>query len=141
MPISARSVSIRSCVWLIWSSSCWISLFSESILAWLASIWFWSCVCSFAFWFIASASCWMVARPFATALPSCCRAFSISCCAPASGVGDGVGARVATGRSEEHTSELQSRRDLVCRLLLEKKKKNNNHFTTLKKKKKNKKKI
>src|SRR5690349_22749837 len=25
-------------------------------------------------------------------------------------------------RSEEHTSELQSRRDLVCRLLLEKKK-------------------
>src|SRR5690349_23775623 len=29
------------------------------------------------------------------------------------------------GRSEEHTSELQSRRDLVCRLLLEKKKKTN----------------
>src|SRR5690349_23987923 len=29
-----------------------------------------------------------------------------------------------TSRSEEHTSELQSRRDLVCRLLLEKKKKN-----------------
>src|SRR2546421_7428831 len=27
-------------------------------------------------------------------------------------------------RSEEHTSELQSRSDLVCRLLLEKKKKN-----------------
>src|SRR5204862_6510368 len=26
------------------------------------------------------------------------------------------------GRSEEHTSELQSRRELVCRLLLEKKK-------------------
>src|SRR5438874_10307497 len=26
-------------------------------------------------------------------------------------------------RSEEHTSELQSRRDIVCRLLLEKKKK------------------
>src|SRR5438874_4872132 len=38
---------------------------------------------------------------------------------------DRFGAR-ATGqrtRSEEHTSELQSRRDLVCRLLLEKKKK------------------
>src|SRR5207249_5679129 len=30
----------------------------------------------------------------------------------------------ATMRSEEHTSELQSRFDLVCRLLLEKKKKN-----------------
>src|SRR5690349_22105960 len=29
----------------------------------------------------------------------------------------------AVQRSEEHTSELQSRRDLVCRLLLEKKKK------------------
>src|SRR5207249_7769469 len=29
-------------------------------------------------------------------------------------------------RSEEHTSELQSRFDLVCRLLLEKKKKTNN---------------
>src|SRR5690606_41006126 len=28
------------------------------------------------------------------------------------------------GRSEEHTSELQSRENLVCRLLLEKKKKN-----------------
>src|SRR5206468_11941195 len=28
-------------------------------------------------------------------------------------------------RSEEHTSELQSRSDLVCRLLLEKKKQNN----------------
>src|SRR2546428_3896101 len=28
----------------------------------------------------------------------------------------------AEGRSEEHTSELQSRSDLVCRLLLEKKK-------------------
>src|SRR5204863_4398774 len=30
---------------------------------------------------------------------------------------------VVVNRSEEHTSELQSRRDLVCRLLLEKKKK------------------
>src|SRR5438874_10093990 len=30
--------------------------------------------------------------------------------------------RAAALRSEEHTSELQSRRDLVCRLLLEKKK-------------------
>src|SRR5690349_23589291 len=30
--------------------------------------------------------------------------------------------RAENSRSEEHTSELQSRRDLVCRLLLEKKK-------------------
>src|SRR3712207_8779546 len=44
------------------------------------------------------------------------------------GPGDGDAARrgplaVAQGRSEEHTSELQSRQYLVCRLLLEKKKK------------------
>src|SRR5579871_7041018 len=32
------------------------------------------------------------------------------------------GAPSDPARSEEHTSELQSRRDLVCRLLLEKKK-------------------
>src|SRR5690349_23763816 len=34
-------------------------------------------------------------------------------------------------RSEEHTSELQSRRDLVCRLLLEKKKKRKKKKTNL----------
>src|SRR2546426_5728115 len=32
-------------------------------------------------------------------------------------------------RSEEHTSELQSPCNLVCRLLLEKKKKNKNNYT------------
>src|SRR5690349_22435949 len=35
----------------------------------------------------------------------------------------GPGRERLADRSEEHTSELQSRRDLVCRLLLEKKKK------------------
>src|SRR3712207_7645057 len=44
----------------------------------------------------------------------------------AGGVGAGVLAqalsRVVGARSEEHTSELQSRQYLVCRLLLEKKK-------------------
>src|SRR5437588_9735582 len=38
--------------------------------------------------------------------------------------GDGGGLQrlvIAHGRSEEHTSELQSHSDLVCRLLLEKK--------------------
>src|SRR3712207_7003206 len=34
----------------------------------------------------------------------------------------GAGALVVAARSEEHTSELQSRQYLVCRLLLEKKK-------------------
>src|SRR3712207_6887934 len=36
------------------------------------------------------------------------------------------------GRSEEHTSELQSRQYLVCRLLLEKKKKKNNIINLIK---------
>src|SRR6266496_6284911 len=40
------------------------------------------------------------------------------------------GWRAARPRSEEHTSELQSRRDLVCRLLLEKKKKKTISKTT-----------
>src|SRR3712207_8536795 len=45
------------------------------------------------------------------------------------GSGDLVGTRTLSGefahrRSEEHTSELQSRQYLVCRLLLEKKKNN-----------------
>src|SRR5438034_6535141 len=35
----------------------------------------------------------------------------------------------ATSRSEEHTSELQSHSDLVCRLLLEKKKKQHNDIS------------
>src|SRR2546421_8366140 len=35
------------------------------------------------------------------------------------------------GRSEEHTSELQSRSDLVCRLLLEKKKKRYKKHSTV----------
>src|SRR5690606_39279310 len=52
----------------------------------------------------------------------------------AGGAGDADGAGGRGGRldrSEEHTSELQSRENLVCRLLLEKKKnkkkKDNNH--------------
>src|SRR3712207_8502268 len=36
---------------------------------------------------------------------------------------DALGESLARGRSEEHTSELQSRQYLVCRLLLEKKNK------------------
>src|SRR5687768_18343664 len=43
---------------------------------------------------------------------------------PAGGVGAGHARELEVGvlRSEEHTSELQSRLHLVCRLLLEKKK-------------------
>src|SRR5215475_16087839 len=52
-----------------------------------------------------------------------------------------AGASGPDGRSEEHTSELQSRENLVCRLLLEKKKKKNKtiFMSEKKKKKKNKK--
>src|SRR5207237_4008962 len=39
-------------------------------------------------------------------------------------------ARYTTSRSEEHTSELQSHLNLVCRLLLEKKKKNSDKTVT-----------
>src|SRR5579883_3618073 len=43
---------------------------------------------------------------------------------------------VCAARSEEHTSELQSREKLVCRLLLEKKKKTQTKHRSPKKKKK-----
>src|SRR5687768_18146385 len=52
--------------------------------------------------------------PFVSQLLTC----SASCCDVHS---------VPSGRSEEHTSELQSRLHLVCRLLLEKKKQNKEH--------------
>src|SRR5437899_4246103 len=42
-------------------------------------------------------------------------------------LGDVLRLRTGRGRSEEHTSELQSLRHLVCRLLLEKKNKMNNN--------------
>src|SRR2546426_2088906 len=42
------------------------------------------------------------------------------------------GERPANGRSEEHTSELQSPCNLVCRLLLEKKKKKKQKIRTQK---------
>src|SRR5438034_3262215 len=75
------------------------------------------------------------------ALPICCHAWPrtssrlcsasrVSSCHPGRN-----GPSPATNRSEEHTSELQSHSDLVCRLLLEKKKKkkkkeHNNKQTT-----------
>src|SRR5699024_10827366 len=49
---------------------------------------------------------------------------------PAAGADAGEVEQVAQEeRSEEHTSELQSRFDLVCRLLLEKKKTDTTHHT------------
>src|SRR2546427_9158521 len=52
-------------------------------------------------------------------------AFQVDAGAGHVGAGD-----VGDVRSEEHTSELQSQSNLVCRLLLEKKKKNNRSHTT-----------
>src|SRR5205814_10474931 len=49
---------------------------------------------------------------------------SVRCRAPGSAAASGP-TDTSTSRSEEHTSELQSLRHLVCRLLLEKKKKKN----------------
>src|SRR5207248_8977593 len=47
------------------------------------------------------------------------------------GQGTGAARHCRKTRSEEHTSELQSPYDLVCRLLLEKKKKNKNRYETI----------
>src|SRR5690606_41087945 len=56
------------------------------------------------------------------------RRLEVGQCLGEVGVGDNLAAgfhHLKAGRSEEHTSELQSRENLVCRLLLEKKKKTN----------------
>src|SRR5690242_20939993 len=62
-------------------------------------------------------------RPGEQRRPTTRRARCVPCC------GERRGSRArrgcASGRSEEHTSELQSHVNLVCRLLLEKKKKIN----------------
>src|SRR5438034_1759546 len=44
---------------------------------------------------------------------------------------DRIAAVERCARSEEHTSELQSHSDLVCRLLLEKKKKDDKYITII----------
>src|SRR2546421_7846493 len=63
------------------------------------------------------------AWPAAPSPPSCGSAgWTRATCAPPSRASG-----PSRKRSEEHTSELQSRSDLVCRLLLEKKKKNKEH--------------
>src|SRR5215207_11698563 len=55
-------------------------------------------------------------------------ALPISGCGRCGLVPDPVPAPPRVRRSEEHTSELQSRVDLVCRLLLEKKKTQRTHL-------------
>src|SRR2546428_11940169 len=60
------------------------------------------------------------------ALPICLPSWSCAASPPANRAGRPPRSTSARPRSEEHTSELQSRSDLVCRLLLEKKKKTPN---------------
>src|SRR5690606_41351413 len=50
---------------------------------------------------------------------------------PASAIVGDAGSPAVFVRSEEHTSELQSRENLVCRLLLEKKKTNERYVMTV----------
>src|SRR2546422_7471300 len=66
----------------------------------------------------------MIRRPPRSTLFPYTTLFRSRCRAGSAGRGAGPGRSGALpGRSEEHTSELQSRLHLVCRLLLEKKKK------------------
>src|SRR2546430_3703918 len=58
------------------------------------------------------------ARDLATAIRDTCRFRG-----PSRGTRDWKSSSLQRNRSEEHTSELQSQSNLVCRLLLEKKKK------------------
>src|SRR5438445_7609813 len=74
---------------------------------------------SFFFFFNDTATTEIYTLSLHDALPIC-RSWTSSRDAPAVA---GWATRPPRGRSEEHTSELQSRQYLVCRLLLEKKKK------------------
>src|SRR2546430_13665546 len=81
-------------------------------------------IISFFFFFNDTATTEIYTLSLHDALPiSCCRGptrrFPASSPIP---TGKRCRSRRATSRSEEHTSELQSQSNLVCRLLLEKKK-------------------
>src|SRR5256884_4122692 len=71
----------------------------------------------------AIASCWRAAMVTPT-WSIACRQPTVPCTNPVRSASSSRQRR--SSRSEEHTSELQSRLHLVCRLLLEKKKKANN---------------
>src|SRR6266576_7082762 len=85
-----------------------------------------SCVISLVFFFNDTATTEIYTLSLHDALPICVSildltSFSCYSC---------LRSQVYTHRSEEHTSELQSRRDIVCRLLLEIKKKIEAHTFT-----------
>src|SRR5699024_12437614 len=66
---------------------------------------------------VPTSALWTIISPSVSGVPT--RSRNSSGAAP-------EGLMIVHNRSEEHTSELQSRFDLVCRLLLEKKKKKKN---------------
>src|SRR5205085_5305666 len=78
----------------------------------------------------------MIRRPPRSTLFPYTTLFRSVCCVPWDDAGPFLRFSVTYVRSEEHTSELQSQSNLVCRLLLEKKKKkkkqkpNNKHKQT-----------
>src|SRR2546430_5097300 len=76
-------------------------------------------IVSFFFFFNDTATTEIYTLSLHDALPICPRAR-----ARTSRPSPTAGPRCSSPRSEEHTSELQSQSNLVCRLLLEKKKKN-----------------
>src|SRR5215813_5051142 len=74
--------------------------------------------------------------PYTTLFRSgCTRAAPRSACPPPRAYARPLRRCRSAARSEEHTSELQSRPHLVCRLLLEKKKTNPKNKLKIKKKK------
>src|SRR5713101_9043302 len=93
---------------------------------------------------VARSSRWTPAKPLfcAQTLPSTCEncGLTMFTCAASMFCSGGSGQNLKVSlRSEEHTSELQSHVNLVCRLLLEKKKKNKSSSYLKNKKKENKK--
>src|SRR5690625_6023445 len=66
------------------------------------------------------ASMWVISSPASAETIASGSGLSMTCTSP-----DCRAAQRVAGRSEEHTSELQSRGHIVCRLMLEKKKKDN----------------
>src|SRR5437870_7530878 len=68
--------------------------------------------------------------PYTNALPICRKSCGASIAATTTGARSSSPRSSWPRRSEEHTSELQSRGHLVCRLLLEKKKNHKNTSNT-----------
>src|SRR5437588_7040669 len=95
---------------------------------------FFLCLFFFFFFFNDTATTEIYTLSLHDALPIFVLAQIVRRCVPA--LLAGATSQTQEARSEEHTSELQSHSDLVCRLLLEKKKKKTKKSTKKKKKRK-----